>query len=474
VSVITTAIARPFDRAEVRRSLMDLPAPAEETHSGPMMLTLRDAVLLALRTNPNIESYELQRVLDKFALDLAHDAFAPHFTLAANYNLATGIPPTYSLNPSVQMQTPIGTTINFAYANSLSGGGQQTLTLTQPLLQGAGEVNAVPLKNAMDSELVNRLNFKNNVISVVVAVVQAYRTLMGDYNTLKVQANTLREDKELLQQYELQVKAGQLARSELTQQKASFTQTQLSYKQQEQQINQDYQAFLTSIGLRADAKVTIRDSLEVDEHYQVPDLQQSIQEALANNISYQSALINLRATERGLITARDQQKWSLNLTYSSTGGSTTGSEADSIGDDPTAGEGNTAGLALSIPLNNLSNEQAVKQAEIALENAKIVLAQQQRQLVSTVTQQVIAMQNQVEQIKIAKQNVMLQQEAYDATKLKQQYGRATAFELSQQQDNLVQAQISLITAQIGLLNDITTYNQIMAKTLDVWDIKLRY
>src|SRR3989344_1470399 len=158
LSGIPLVLARPFDREEVRHSLIGLPPPAQQAVSGSMVLTLQDAVLLALRTNPNIESYELQRVLDKFALDLAHDAFAPHFTLAANYGLATGVPPTYSLNPSVQMQTPIGTTINFAYPNSLSGGGQQTLTLTQPLLQGAGEVNAVPLKNAMDSELVNRLN----------------------------------------------------------------------------------------------------------------------------------------------------------------------------------------------------------------------------------------------------------------------------------------------------------------------------
>jgi len=473
IAISLVASARPYDRLAVQKSFIQLPSPQISPRL-PQKLTLKEAILLALRTNPNVESDELQRVLDKFSLDAAHAAFAPQYNLAGAYNMQSGGSPTYDVNPTVTMATPIGTTITMGYDNTLTGGGGvASVGITQPLLQGAGKVAAIPLENALDSEEVNKLNFKNNIITVVVNVVNAYRTLLKDYSNLTIQKNALEQDRETLRQYELQLKYGKIARSELIQQQATLTQDELSYKQTQQGIYTDYQAFLTALGLRADINIEIDQTIPVDTQYKVPDLQESIEKALSGNIAYQSAVIQLRATERGLISAKDQQKWTLGLSASRSGGSNTGAGA-TTDTDTTINGSTTVGLALAIPINNISNQQAVATAEIALEQARISLAEQRRALVATVTQQINTLQNQLEQIDIAKKNVDFQQQTYQSTIIKQKYGKATVFELSQQKNSLVSAQISLIGARIDLLNDITAFNQTLGTVLDNWDIKLRY
>ena len=47
-------------------------------------LTLRDAILLAMRSNPNVQSAELQRVIDRMNLAEAHWAYAVQYSVTGS------------------------------------------------------------------------------------------------------------------------------------------------------------------------------------------------------------------------------------------------------------------------------------------------------------------------------------------------------------------------------------------------------
>ncbi|MBS0357688.1 MAG: hypothetical protein JSS53_00235, partial [Proteobacteria bacterium] len=80
-------------------------------------LSLRDAVLLSLRYNPSIMTSEINRVVQKFNLRVAQNQFELQYALTGSVNFASSTvsgvrqpsSTTYGLNPSVQLQSHLGT-----------------------------------------------------------------------------------------------------------------------------------------------------------------------------------------------------------------------------------------------------------------------------------------------------------------------------------------------------------------------------
>src|SRR3990167_2808769 len=77
--------------------VVELPLPRALPHR-VMHLTLKEAILLSLRNNPSIQSADLGRVIDKFSLLVAHNAYEPQFTLGGQGSFANGSNPAYSGN----------------------------------------------------------------------------------------------------------------------------------------------------------------------------------------------------------------------------------------------------------------------------------------------------------------------------------------------------------------------------------------
>lgn len=469
---------RPYVRAEA----MSLPTP-EMSEQPAKALSLKEAILLALRNNPDVENSELQRVVDKFALEVAHNAFYPQFTLNGTTNYARGEKPSYAIGPGISITSPIGTQIAATYNNAFLGGpGTGTLTLKQPLFKGAGwDYNTINLANAVDSEEIAKFNFKNSIINAVVAVINSYRALVQDYNNLDIQSRTLLRATQTLKQFELQVRAGKVAPSDLLQQKANLATTRLSMIQQKSSLDTDYQRFLQALGLVSTAKVVINKKIEVSQ-YKIPNLQESIRLALLNNINYQSALIRERAAERAVVSAKNQARWQLDVTVSTTVGQNSGTGLvpanPSLTGAPNvvaaSGNGPSVGFTLGIPINDVNAKQQIINSRIALEQYKLSLQEQKQQLIRDVTNQISQLQNQYLQIKAAIDAVNLQEKNLENARIKLRYGKTTVFEVNQLQDQLLQQQTSLIGNKVQFLNQLTALSQLLGITLEEWGISLRY
>lgn len=446
--------------------LANLPAP-QVTYTPNQKMSMRDAIMLALRNNPNVEAAELQRVADKFSLMQAYNNFFPQYSLNAGSTMNKGQGVTYNVNPGVSVNTPIGTNIDFGYSNDFSGGpGVKTVKITQPLLRGFGFLyTTYALQNAKDDELVSQLNYKKDIIDSVTSVIQNYRQVVQDYNTYQIQKETLKQNEELYKQDLIRVKAGTMSRSDLIEAKATLATFRLSVVQTENSLEQNKKTLLTSLGLAPTVKFRIERNIDLPASYKAPSENYAIAQALAGNIPYQSALIKLRETERTLKKDKLDLLPKLDMTIN-----------NSWGWNATPVSDNSPNFAFdfTMPINDLSTKGKILNDRISLINAKNNLAQQKRTLVSTITQQVEDIANQIEQVSIANEQVSLQKKTVENTQMKIKYGKSAMFELTTQQNTLLTNQTSLVGAKITLLNQVTTLNADLALTLKVWGIKLKY
>lgn len=437
------------------------------------VLSLYDAIALALRGNPTIEVSELQRILDKFGMELIAQAYRVQWSpLTLTSTLQNRVMPVWAAGGGVSLTAPTGTNIALAQTNNLLGGpGNTTLTVTQPLLQGFGTAfNLVSYRNGIDSERVARLTFKNSVITVVIAVIKAYRSLVAAYNSLDVSRQSLASQEAIVRRAELQVKAGQMAPADLTQQKANIESTRLSVVQSENSLRNAYQSFLSALGLTPSADILIDHAIKIDQ-VKIPDLPTCIQTALKNNIAYQTQLIQFNITKRALITAQNARKWTLNLVSAAT----VGAQRSAVGSPITSSDTNpTLKLSLSIPIDNITAKQGEESAKIGIEDAKINLEQTKEQLVRQVINQWEGIRNQRRQVDIAALGVQLQEKTLANAKLKLKYGRSSVFETNTLETDLLSQQVGLINEKISYLNDATDLYQTMGLTLDKWKITLKY
>src|SRR5581483_1619101 len=81
VAIAATPIVVKAAKEKELQNILPLP---QTTIQKPKLLTLEDAIVLALRNNPLVRSARLQRISDQFALELANYAYEPQFKFTAN------------------------------------------------------------------------------------------------------------------------------------------------------------------------------------------------------------------------------------------------------------------------------------------------------------------------------------------------------------------------------------------------------
>lgn len=454
--------------------ISELPVP-EKLILSPKTLSLYEAIALALRNNPNVKIAELTRITNKFGLETAiHDRYAVQwqpFTFTPT--IQNGAAPTWATTGGFGVKTSAGTGVALTHTNNLLGGlGSTTLTVTQPLLQNFGfAYNRIIYQNALDNEQIARLSFKNSVITVVTSVITSYRSLVVQYNNLDNDKKSLASQEQQAANDELQVKVGQMAPSDLIQQQENVEQTRLTMVQQEQTLRDAYYGFLTQLGLMPSTKLTIDRHILVGGE-KVPSVNTCIKIALAHNVAYRTALLNLNITKRALISANNARKWSLTVTSAVT----MESERSAVG-QPITDSGSTnpsVAIALSVPIDNIGLKQAVVNAKIAIEDAKLNLEQQKETLVRNIMNQWDSVHNNYEQILVAQKALDYQITTLNNTKLRFRYGRTSMFEVNSLETDLLSQQNQLVSTKIQYLNAITTLYQTMGITLEEWHVKLRY
>jgi outer membrane protein TolC len=452
-------------------------------------LTLRDAILLSLRYNPNIQNAELDRIIQRYQLRLANNEFELHYALGASgviqdstfSNVGSVSNRTFVASPEMSLKTKIGTTAALTIDNNVaiynSYNPVLNFSVTQPLMRGFGQsANDAALKDALDNEWLNKLNLQQSVIDQVTLVIIGYRALILSGNNLQNQRLQLQEAKKSFEINKKKIDAGQLEPTGNIQQLYQVESLSLLVAQGENDFKTATQELLQTIGLDPDMHLSVPNDVKVKEIF-VPMLQESIDIALHHNTQYLAQKMALRADERSYQVAKNQQLWQLDVsgnvqsgTVNDVTGSTNGIKSIYSGNNLSE----SARVTLTVPLNDVSRKSQLINAKVRLEKDRLNLIATRRALITYITNTINTIQSLVKRYELAEKQVQLAEQSYALEKKKQQAGISSALDVNNTQNQLIQAQSGLIGAKIAYLNQLSALQRTLGTTLDYWQINLRY
>lgn len=452
-------------------------------------LSLNDAILLAVRENPNVQTAKLNDVMQKFALYVQHWQFQPHYAFQSSYNFTSNTSDgirttsnTKTIVPAVSLLTPIGTQLTLTSTNPLAGHYNPAVSLQvmQPLMQGFGRaIVEIALYNAMDSETISRLNIEGTLRTTITGVINAYLNVVLAQYTLKIDEQALQRALKSVQQTKLFIKAGHKAGVELVTVEADVASAQANIENDKNALLQARYALLTAIGIDPNTNVQLTD-VDVPaliKKYRTPNLAQSKEMTLQNNIQYQVDKITLSGSlQRSLLQAEDNTRWQLNfnLTATTGGGNGGGQNAGINSLTNGANKNYSAGLNLVIPIDNQAQKQAVVNAKISIKQAKLALLQERWTIETSAINGWNNIYSTLRAYRFADRAEKLQDQTYQISFAKYAHGLIDSLALQTAQQELIASQQRLIRNRINYLESLVNMDQIIGTTLKTWGVTVRY
>ena len=468
---------------------IDLPISPESHNRKKRYLRLREAILLALRYNPNIQNAELDRIVQRYQLRLAHNEFELQYALAGTAQIDTthysgvgnAVSHSYLATPELALKTKTGGQVALTMDNNVApiAGYNPLLNLTfkQPLLRGFGlAANQAGLLNAIDNEWLNKLNLQQSVSDQITQVITAYRSLILSGNNLENQRRQLEEANKTFATNEKRIAAGQLEPTGNIQPSYQIESLNLMVAQAENDFTTAAQDLLQAIGLDPEMRLAVPNDVTLNKLI-IPNVGESIAKGLAHNAQYLAIKMLIRADERAYAVAKNQQLWQLDATANVQGGTQTGVDANTPGTNGLYNGQNiteSAGITLTIPLHDISRRDQLITAKVRLEKDRLNFIAAKRALITTIKNTITAIKSQAKRYELAKRQVELAAKSYELEKKKQQAGITTALDVNNTQNQLLQSQAGLINAKIAYLNQLSALQRILGTTIEHWHIKLRY
>ncbi|MCA0402445.1 MAG: TolC family protein [Proteobacteria bacterium] len=467
---------------------LELPLAPPSNGNKSLKLSLREAILLALRYNPNIQNAELDRIIQRYQLRLAHNEFELQYALggaaAVERSRFSGVGSasnkSFLATPEMNLRTKLGTQMGLNIANNVSNYSSYTpvlnFSINQPLLRGFGKaVNEARLLDAIDNEWLNKLNLQQSVMDQVTEVINAYRALILSGNNLQTQQLQLVEAQKTYESNEKRIKAGQLEPTGNIQPSYQIESLSLMVEQAQFDFESAALQLIQTIGLDPKMHLAVPSDVEMGEIV-VPRLQESLDWAFQHNVQYLAQKMLLRADERAYQVAKNEQLWQLDVGANVQSGMVNDLSARrgfaSIYNGQNLNE--TARLTLTIPLHDLSRRSQLINAKVRLEKDKLNLINLKRSLETTITNIINSIGSLAKRYRLAEKQVSLAEKAYFLEKKKQEAGIASSLDVNNTQNQLIQAKVGLIGAKIAYLNQISALERLLGKTLERWQIKLRY
>lgn len=465
---------------------INMPIAPNDKQKSFVFLSLRDAIYLSLRYNPDLQSDELDRILSRYQLRLKENEFELQYALSGGGNRswpnAIAINDTSLTNANISAEVKLnnhqGGTMSVSTDNQLNGNEYQpslTVSYKQPLLRGAGRaVTDIGLYDQRDSDQQSHLLLKQSVIDKVTAVLEAYRALIQQNNSLHIQKQSLRDAIKTFKENEIRIASGRLAPSVNTQQAFQISRIKTDLEGQENARLLSSQSLLTTIGLDPKMNISVPVNVSLNK-LTIPDEQQSLDYAFKHNTAYRVALIEAKKTYRAYIQAKNQQLWQLDLSLSSRIGQQNG-----ITNTPGTSFFNgknmeqRVSLDFSVPIRDLNRKQQLIAAKLALERTHVQLEAMRRQLRTDILNTIRSIRTQVHMFELSKNQLALAKKAYQLELKKQEAGIASSLDVTNSQNQLISARNNMTSVKITYLNLMSSLAQKLATTLDVWHLNIGF
>lgn len=452
-------------------------------------LSLDEAILLAVRSNPNVQTQRLTNITQKFSLFIEEWKFTPQYhlqsSLTAGRTASAGSPLTttkgYKIQPSVTLLTPIGTVFSLESQNSFGEhfNPQLILNITQPLLRGFGRaVVEQALENARDDVYIQRLNTEGTLRTTVTAVINAYLDIVNGEKTIEIDRDAVLRAEKSVEQTKLFIKAGRKAGNELVTVEANVATAKSKLEDDKNTLEQGRYALLTAIGLDPNTNIRFA-NLNIDElikKYELPSLEETKSLVLQNDITYQIEQLTLNGSKmRALLVAENHAlpDLKLNINVSKGGGHGGGQNAGINSLFNNANRATGIGLNLDYTFNDQLAKQSILSNKIAIKQARIALKKSKWEKETSAINNWNTVLSAERSLRYAKDAEQLQQKTYHISYQKYLHGLVDSLELQTAQVQLINAEKSLLSARIQYLKALVTLDNAIGHTLRTWNIGVR-
>jgi len=460
------------------------------TQTPSMELTLPEAITVALRSNRTVKSAYLNRVVEKFDLNVAEDKFNTDITLNSSPAMSGSKTRTKggedrttttdrSINSSIEVVKPVKTGGAFTFSWNRSDQFSDTNTtfeewtrdntwqidFTQPLLKGFGiNVNTASVTLARMREQSSLLSMRDTIISVVNETIQAFRNYAQTVRQLDIIRMSVEQSKANMEVNKLLISMGRMPANEIIQNESDLANQEFSYETALNGLDNARIQLLKILDL--DRNTRIRPIEETDLSAVHPDLENCLKMAFKNRADYLNAVMDLKKAEISVILARDNMKWNLDFV-----GRYSAADKNQRFENNTNSESWQVGLNLRIPLyGDLTREQSLIAATTALKQAKISKEEIEQNIELEVSDAVREVETRLKQVRMAERSRILSKKKLAVEKEKLTVGRTTNFQVLSFQNELVDILNNELNAKIAYLNALTSLDTIIGTTLDTWKI----
>jgi outer membrane protein TolC len=455
-------------------------------------LSLSEAVALGLRQNRTIKSAYLQRVSQKFDLRVAENQFTPKLTLSSSYTRRRdeGVGGfTFDASPVVTMQSPLGTQVTIGgnkMGQNVGGYGYNALSdvnleIIQPLLKGGGyDVNMAPLRIARLSEKINVLTLEVAVSRSITSIITSYRALMLSQEQLKINQESLDRQNNLLSLNKELIKSGRMASAEIIQTEANVAKQELSIEQSANAVQSSRMALLDLLALDPSTNIGTTESIDPDR--MSIDVDDALKVAFENEPVFLSQIIQEKISELNLLVAENQRSWDLSVVAgTSVSKQTPANSVTTVGPSgtsttlttgPSQQRSSYAGFQLTIPIWDLTPEQAEVKAKVSVETSQIQIDDARQSLEHQTRDAVRGIDTSWRQCEIARRARELAGKAVEIERDKLRAGRSSNFQVLSLETDLRLAESNEISAKIAYLNSLTLLDQQIGTALNTWQVSI--
>lgn len=449
-------------------------------------LSLDEAILLAVRSNPNVQSSKLTEMAQKFNLHVQEWQFDPHYSFQSSATISragsNGQPASgLQVQPGVSLNTTIGTQLTLTSTSTQNSHFNTGLSLQvmQPLMRGFGSaVVEAALNNARDSEVISRLNIVGVLRGTISAVINAYLDVVSAERTVIIDQDALKRAEQSVFQTKLFIKAGHKAGNELVTVLATAASARSQLINDKNNLQQAGYALLSAIGIdpNSDVHFSSLDLPSLISRYRSPTLEQTKYLILQNDIQYQTDELTLHgSTKRSLLVAEDNTRWQLNLTASATTGNSwntvQGSGFNNLFNSKSQGQ--SVVLALQIPIDDQLAKQGVMNAKIALKQADLALMQERWNKQTSAINGWNLVRSAERAMRFAEDAEIWQEKTYHVSYQKYLHGLIDSLELQSAQSQLIQAQQTKLSAEITYIKALVNLDLLIGNTLKTWRVQVR-
>ena len=444
---------------------------------------MKDAVSIGLTRNIDIKKSIMDRADQRLSLSLAERYFEPQFYIEGGYNYdrATNTD-TRSLGMRIEQRLATAGELTFKWApsnlhyrdtNESQFESQVSLSLTQPLLRGAGiTAGTYDVVSAQYTEENNVQQFRQSLMDKITTIQGAYWDLLLALENRLSAVRSLQASREVLARNKVLIEVGRRAKSELVSAQQEVASNQVSVLDQEFAVVQANRTLVNLLDL--DETVAV---LPVEGFVYRPvkvNYDRLLKSALARNTSLIQYRVTLKQQELELKMARIRARDKVDLQMSVAKTAQGGNFGEALDGSTDIGDGFQAGLSIEVPLglprDNLKYN--VTTAARAVAKAKLDIKQQTLAVKQQVRDGVNDVRRSLRQIRLAQLSRQLAKKKYDIERFRLELGRSTNFQVLSYQRDLTDARDQEHRAIANYLKSLAQLESIVGNTLDTWKVRV--